>query len=391
MPLVFVHGVANRPGPDQIAETAQRNALFRAIVFRNDAVSIRNPDWGSAAADFTASMPWLPVPNGSQSFDASDPVLDGNRREVGLGNIAKTDGVQAADLAVLAALETAILEARTNPGAETEKDLIALARAVADYVEPQVSGPDPKGIVELAAATDAEFADALEAELQSRNAAQGHQAFGVSDRIRDAVGALGGWIGNAASDAVLKAKRRDLSRAVSFFLGDIFVYLRQRDVSGAQGTQARLFEPILKDLVLAAKDARAQREPFVVIGHSLGGVLLYDILTDPVSLARLEAEEPGFKIDALLTVGSQPGFFADMKMYGDRNGARLPRPRPVQVWMNVFDYTDVFSFLCQPIFFDVEDFGYDTSVDLFHAHSAYFKKPSFYKRLELRLKSLGYL
>jgi len=202
---------------------------------------------------------------------------------------------------------------------------------------------------------------------------------------------LGGWIGNAASDAVLRAKRADLSKAVTYFLGDIFVYLKQRDVEGAQGVRERLFEPILKDLIVAAKAPRAAGEPFVVIGHSLGGVLLYDILTDDACRRRLNHEAPGFKIDALLTVGSQPGFFADLKMYGDRGGERFPKPESVACWMNVYDFTDVFSFLCAPAFSDVEDFGYDTSVDLLQAHSAYFKKPSFYKRLQLRLKSLGHL
>ena len=44
MPLVFVHGVANRPGPEQEAEIAQRNGLFRAITFRNDDTKILNPN-----------------------------------------------------------------------------------------------------------------------------------------------------------------------------------------------------------------------------------------------------------------------------------------------------------------------------------------------------------
>jgi hypothetical protein len=177
-------------------------------------------------------------------------------------------------------------------------------------------------------------------------------------------------------------------------LGDVFFYLRQRDVTGPAGTAARLFDPILVDLIKAAQSERAEREPFVVVGHSLGGVLLYDILTDRTCLDRLEAEAPGFKIDAWLTVGSQPGFFADLKLYGDRPkdaAGRLAKPACVANWMNVYDFTDVLSFLSAPFFADVEDFGYDTAVDLLHAHSAYFKRPSFYKRLELRLKGLGHL
>jgi alpha-beta hydrolase superfamily lysophospholipase len=157
---------------------------------------------------------------------------------------------------------------------------------------------------------------------------------------------------------------------------------------------ARLFEPIILDLIKAAKVERASREPLVVVGHSLGGVLLYDILTDRDCLDRLEREAPGFKIDAWLTVGSQPGFFADLGLYPDKpkNAAgQLSKPACVNNCLNVYDFTDVFSFLCKPFFEGVDDFGYDTAVDLIHAHSAYFKRPSFYKRLELRLHGLSYL
>jgi hypothetical protein len=389
MPLVFVHGVANRPSLEQTEAIAQRDALFRAIVFRNDGAVILNPDWGSHAVVFTPAMPWLPKPDGNQAFGNKEP-----KGEIGLGNIAKTDGVQATDLAALAALEQAIEVSKTSPGAATNKKLIELVKAIADYAEPaireQEAAKAPKGIPALVANTDAEFADALDAELRLKQAGN-EQAFGIGDRIKNAVEALGGWIGNAASDVVLRVKREDLSRAVSYFLGDIFVYLKQRDVKGAEGVRERLFEPILKDLIAAAKSPRAPREPFVVIGHSLGGVLLYDILTDSECQKRLEAEAPGFAIDLLLTVGSQPGFFADLKLYADRGATPLPRPPSVRHWMNVFDFTDVFSFLCAPAFSDVEDFGFDTAVDLLQAHSAYFKKPSFYKRLELRLKKLGHL
>ncbi|WP_439366200.1 hypothetical protein ACNJYD_10080 [Bradyrhizobium sp. DASA03005] len=387
MPLVFVHGVANRPSLEQTEAIAQRDALFRAIVFRSADTVIKNPDWGSHAAAFDVKMPWLPKPTGNQAFGVANAS-----GEVGLGRIAKVDGIQAVDLAAYAALEKALRDGQAKPGAATNTNLISLVTEIADYLEPAVLAQgkgQPKGIPALVATKDDEFADALQGELQLKKAGTA-QAFGIKDRIKEAVDELGGWIGNAASDAVLRAKRADLSKSVTYFLGDIFVYLKQRDVVGVQGVRDRIFEPILKDLIAAANVKKNENEPLVVIGHSLGGVLLYDILTDDQCLKRLSDEAPKFKIDALLTVGSQPGFFADLKLYGDRGAALLPRPKSVSRWMNVYDFTDVFSFLCEPVFADVEDFGYDTSVDLLHAHSAYFQKPSFYKRLQLRLKEQGF-
>jgi hypothetical protein len=83
--------------------------------------------------------------------------------------------------------------------------------------------------------------------------------------------------------------------------------------------------------------------------------------------------------------------FADFGLFLNRaknSSGRYNKPLCVANWLNVYDYTDVFSFLCAPFFDDVDDFGYDTVVDLLQAHSAYFKRSSFYKRLELRLKEL---
>ena len=393
MPLVFVHGVANRPSDEQAADIVQRNALFRSITFENEALTIFNPDWGSHAVSFTSGLPWLPDPKKIQAFAAGDADQEGG--DIGLGPIAKIDGAQAVDLAVFAALENAVIEAGKNkqPDLAADKEVLQFAKAAADYlakIVPEATA-DPKGVAELAGSTDQEFTDALGAELQSA-LSNDLQAFGVGDRIRDAVSSLGGWIGNGLSDTALRAKRRSLSQSTALFLGDIFVYLRQRKVEGPTGTAARLFEPILIDLVKAAKDKRAADEPFVVVGHSLGGVLLFDILTDETCLSRLRKEVPDFKIDALVTVGSQPGFFADLGLYPDQSknsSGRFERPGSVENWFNVYDYTDVFSFLCKPFFEGVDDFGYDTKVDLLQAHSAYFKRPSFYKRLQARLKTLS--
>jgi hypothetical protein len=397
MPLVFVHGVANRPSAEQAAEIAQRDALFRALTFGNEAVQIFNPDWGKNAVTFAAGTPWIPNPDKVQPFAAGDAGLSQGAREVGLGRIAKVDGAQAIDLTVLAALEEAVIAAGKSgqPALAADKELVGLAKNAAEYLTPRLpdATANSQGIAELAVDKDHDFADALESELQLL--AKGDvQALGIGTKIRDAVNALGGWIANGLSDAALRAKRRSLSQGVALFLGDIFIYLRQRKVEGPTGAAARLFEPILVDLIKATEADRVEREPLVVVGHSLGGVLLYDILTDETCLKHLKDEAPDFKIDAWLTVGSQPGFFTDLGLYPDRpknaNG-RYDKPVSVTNWLNVYDFTDVFSFLCKPFFDGVDDFGYDTAVDLIHAHSAYFKRPSFYKRLALRLNTLGHL
>ncbi|NMN06798.1 MULTISPECIES: hypothetical protein [unclassified Novosphingobium] len=400
MPLVFVHGVANRPSAENAALKKQRDALFRSLVFGRDDTVVLNPDWGSFAVTFGEDLPWLPGPKGNEAFDAGgdgagaiepaalDGVLD-------LGTIAASDAEQAIDLVAMAALDAAIVEAAMLgvPEAAATGEAMAFAEASAAYLEAKglVATDKPAGVGVLATAGNSDFAEALEAEIDAAPA--GVEAFGLGDRIRDAFDHLARMVGNGASDAVLKAKRRDLSRGVSLFLGDIFVYLRGRDDASAQGTRARIFKPILTALAEAAKAPRVAGEPLVVVGHSLGGVILYDMLTDPATRTELETAIGGpIKIDALFTVGSQPGFFADLGMYpGGRPapGTKLPMPVGVDSWMNVFDFTDVFSFKCDHIFEGVRDFGYDTVTDLLHAHSAYFLRPSFYKRMRVRLSELG--
>ncbi len=398
MALVFIHGVANRPSVENAAAIKQRDALFQSIVFRG-ARKIVNPDWGSQAVAFSADLRWIPAPSGNQAFSAAGDQAPAP--EIGLGQIAKTDGPQAVDLLVMAALEQDIKDAAkaATPALAAAPGRIGLATAAADYLDQSgtlapvdPAAPNtPKGIDALVAPDDAAFAAALRAELSPQAA----QAYGIVDRIGGDLHSLGGIVGNAASDLLLRAKRRDLSRSVSLFLGDIFVYLGKRNVFGSAGTRARIFEPIKQGLIEGAVAAKSAGEKLIVVAHSLGGVILYDMLTDGEVLAEIAAALGGqqIKIDALFTVGSQPGFFADLGLYSTTPTTthKLAKPASVGDWMNVFDFTDVFSFLCAPMFEGVADFGYDTAVDLFHAHSAYFQRPSFYQRMRIRLQEIGAL
>lgn len=395
MPLVFVHGVATRPGTEYFAALAQRDALFRTLVFEADAVQIFNPEWGSAGVEFDAAMPWLPRAEGNQAFGA-DVVATGGTgdAEVQLGKLAKRDAEQAVDLISMAALDGAIRRAgqQNMPDAAATGDAMALARSAGTYLEQKdlIASEKPVPSDALVTSTNLEFADALGLELGAGTSDR--QAFGFGDAIRDALGHLGGLIGNSASDAILKAQRRELSKTASLFLGDVFVYLRERENASGTGVRQRIFKPIIEAIIAAHKTHRGSGEPLVVVGHSLGGVLLYDILTDAGARDAIIAEAGPIAIDALFTVGSQPGFFAGLGLYPHRpqEGAKLPHPEGVAAWMNVFDFTDVFSFRCSPNIEGVEDFGYDTVTHLFQAHSAYFLRPSFYKRMRARLKKAGH-
>ena len=385
MPLVFVHGVATRPSLTYAAEVVQRDALFRSLVFGNGQVAIENPDWGSHAVSFTQPPPWLPSPDQNQAYGAGDAM--GGQLSLSLGALAQRDVGQAVDLAIAAMLRQAVDDAMASQDKQraASDKLIGLAKAAADYLDLKQPDEAPKGVPALQSANNAGFAAALESQLKLSTDLQAYS--GIGDAIKSGFDTLGGWIGNGLSDALLKAKRKQLSTFVAYFLGDVFVYLRQREVAGPDGVAERIFKPIVESLIKAHQAPRQPNEKFVVVGHSLGGVILFDLLSDPASIAKLDAAAPGLQIDLLATVGSQPGFFADLKLYSGKPASegKLDKPQKVTAWHNVYDYTDVFSFLAAPMFNAVEDYRYDSAVDLFAAHTAYFMKPSFYQRLRRRL------
>jgi hypothetical protein len=387
MPLVFVHGVATRQSPEYQAVVRQRNMLFKTLVLPADA-RIFDPDWGSNGVHFSPNLPWLPEPGAAESFGVGGAQGGGT----GISRIASIKPEQAIDLAFAAGLarraQTATKLGRTDEA--LLPDDIEAFKAAVRYLE---TGADRTAFG--ASDTDKTFLTTLASEIKPHAEGPVREAMSLSDGLS--------WIGqglrdlvdpvrNATSDAVLRLIRRPLSQQVALFLGDIFVYLRWREVDGAGAKPNRIFAPIIADLGKAAA-LRSPADPLIVVCHSLGGVILYDLLSDPASVAKIEsASGTKLKVDAWVTVGSQPGLFADMKLYSTAPGAGglLPRPPPVRAWLNVYDYTDVLSFRCAKIFADVEDLEFDNVAGLFEAHSAYFTRPSFYQRLRKRLNELGH-
>ena len=138
----------------------------------------------------------------------------------------------------------------------------------------------------------------------------------------------------------------------------------------------------------------------VLMGHSMGGVILYDVLSDPKAMADLEQRLGApLAVDLFVTVGSQVALFEELKLFqasDDRYGEkgkppfdRVPKPSTVKTWWNVYNRMDVLSFLTKPVFTGVEDFAVDTMAGVQTAHSAYFTNMLFYERLASRIGDAG--
>jgi hypothetical protein len=202
-------------------------------------------------------------------------------------------------------------------------------------------------------------------------------------RIGEGLSRAKSAIGNLGSGAILSFTRSALNDTVSRFLGDVLVYLDQR---GDMTKPGPIVKRILGQLSEAAEKGKAKGEKFVVVAHSMGGNVTYDILTHFA---------PDLEVDAFVTVGSQVGLFEELKLFrgsakefSKAAGRNVPKPSNVGGWINVFDQNDILSYSTRVIFEGTDDFAYGTGVGVMGAHGAYFTRPSFYRRLAERLRNL---
>ena len=171
--------------------------------------------------------------------------------------------------------------------------------------------------------------------------------------------------------------RADIHRQAALFLGDVFFYLDRRGDRGHPGS-------IVDQVVQTLESAVEAGPPLVVVAHSMGGEIVYDVLS---------YYRPDIRVQMLVTVGSQVGLFEELcllqagKQAGCPDGpARVAKLDNVEEWINVFDRNDLLGFATERIFEGAKDFDYSTGKGLFAAHSSYFTMPSFYRRLAERVK-----
>src|SRR4051812_44570268 len=174
-----------------------------------------------------------------------------------------------------------------------------------------------------------------------------------------------GRVRNIVSDGAYNLIVEPLNPLVAMFLGDVFRYLKAGDL------RTKIRAKVAADLV-SAWNARKPNEKLVLIGHSLGGVILYDMLSKPDDAGL----PPDFKADALVTVGSQPGFFQELGLFdhspAPQAGGGVTGPAAATVWINTFDPIDPFGFRATPMFSLPSDYSFDSVTGLLSAHTTYF-------------------
>ena len=368
--LVFVHGVATRQGLGRDSAEATMRQLLAKTVFGNTPFEMLTPHWGDLVPSIRAEV----FETGhAESYsvtgdngEAEDFGPNGGGDVVGgtsVGAIAAT----RPELAIDAVLATVVERANAENRNLTDDEMIAFARAV-DAVRDAVSARTLVG----ACVSDEELATALEGDPES---------YGISfTSVRDAVGRVADRISNVTSGLAYGLVAGSIRPAVGLYSGDVFAYLNDGEL------RANIRALVLADIEKAFAE-RSPGEPLILIGHSMGGVILVDMLGDPTA-AGLPVD---LHVDFLLTVGSQAGLFQSVgALTGGAPGSGKIPPRPcVRRWHNVFDPIDPLAFAAEPVFEAVEDLEFDSITGVASAHTTYFKRPQFYARLRERLSDMN--
>ncbi|MCM5555376.1 hypothetical protein [Pleomorphomonas sp. NRK KF1] len=376
--VIFVHGVANRKGGDYDKTVAKRTERFRKLVF-GDTAKIENPYWGEFGAN-PAGGRYKCLP------DYRDPGAGGvevlavaphpaHGPAPSLIELAREDFPETVDAIYAEALD----EAQEGGNSALPADLVREARMAAAYASADPNPPWLAGdLSDEAFLNELTKRSALYAQSIGEAAAPAAnvELLGVGDWLKKGAKSLEERILNAGGRLALAVGRERVHNQVAAFVGDVFSYLKE-------GSGREPIRKLMKDALTKAVDSGDQ---IVLIGHSMGGVILADCLGDRQFCDSVGLKD-GRKVKALVTVGSQPGFFQEINLLGMQP---MPSLAVAENWINVLDELDVLSFLASPLFGGgVKDMMFSSRTGILDAHSAYFSRVQFYERLRERLRQMG--
>lgn len=413
MPFIFVHGVSNRDDGSGAypRHVARRDELIQRYILDPLArkggalgeIEIVTPYWGKYGAIFHWNCATVPATIGVS--EVGDTVgmmeaeqlfalrveelagpgsrsIDGNDQR--LKQAAEQDLERLVEALLAPMLEQMDLAVEGTETAETVGRREALLLIAGEEV-----ATDPATHQAVArASTDEEVTallrtailDRYESLLQEEALERGEITRGLGGlgdtltglraRVDEGLNRLGDAPKRLVTLPSLSLLRGSLHREVMIFLGDAMSYFSQRDFPDRETARQEVMAAIL--------DAPRHHpdEPLIIMTHSMGGNIAYDILSHYT---------PDLKVDALITVGGQVGQLEELKLFrdsdlalGSPNRVKGLKPR-IRSWLNVYDPVDPFSFLAEPVFEDATDVAYNTGESVLGAHSGYLKRPSFYK------------
>jgi hypothetical protein len=414
--VLFVHGTGVRQESFDKTFTLVAQGLRRHLPDADPVPCYWGGDYGVTVTDVPRSVPSGPVTRGGlDGVPAAGPV----EQEVALWSLLLADPL--CELRVLAAVPSGG-EHHGMPGVRSAGEAVArrLADLATQHPEPAESGAPGElpalldslglsgryGPALRLVASAAEFTEACRQARQIVDAREVATAtaravtavlLGSSDQDTVCTGAerdrlvdlLSGLLGGTArapggratavlgtlalrmlTQPALNHWRGSLTRGSTAALGDILRYQ-------ARGGPLRAH---LEDVMAG------ETGPTVVIGHSLGGIALVDVL----AMAAIR-QAPLSQVRLLVTVGSQAPFLHECgALTGLPPGAHLPPGFPD--WLNVYDRQDLLAFRAEPVFPDdarVTDREVNSRQPFPLSHSSYWKLEALYEHLATAVRSAG--
>ncbi|HKU38544.1 MAG TPA: hypothetical protein VJR89_10365 [Polyangiales bacterium] len=349
MPLVFIHGVNTREGDKYNPIRDHLVAQLKERVLAPlgwPSMSVTTPYWGK----FGVVFHWRP-----------DEKLE---------VITNLKFFENNPASVLDAVEMAAAErefAGLTP-AERQAVVSAVSGVVRDRAKLESAVFERASEADAAEALGSAIQERVQATAQGEHEARRYERMPVISHLFDRTARIATVI---ASNRLRQRLQVNLSR----FMGDAFVYARDRGTPEQPGAIIRTVASALHEAQAVAK---AKHEPLIVVTYSMGGNIFYDIAT--------AFDEEAAACAAWVAVGSQVSHFEDMKLFyasveDIRHPKRVDKPPQVEAWFNLHDAHDPCAFAAEPVFKGVRDVRYPTGVSAFTVHGAYFEQPGFYDEI----------
>jgi hypothetical protein len=173
--------------------------------------------------------------------------------------------------------------------------------------------------------------------------------------------------------------RSPLNRRFARLAGDVFTYLSGR---GDPQNPGPIVQRVIGTLDAAIRARLKPDERLIVVTHSMGGQIVYDLVTWFLPVARRN-----MRIDFWCATASQVGLFAELHQFEATKGYNTPQvvPRPdneyLGYWWNTWDPNDFASFTASGIVDGCDSEPYKSGLSVIAAHGGYLIQPSFYRKL----------
>ncbi len=371
--IVFVHGVNVRDSDEYKKLVEERDKRFKKYAFKGNEVTIQNPYWGQHGANPKFNLASIP---GEKQESLAMGGLEGDLSGNALSNDMLITSAKANFMAVVNSLSLSLDENDPNE--------MALSEALVEYALDQ-NDQIPLWLNEMN--TDDDFLERLQIEAQAMIPSDEEEVdlgIGAIDLFKKARQKIVGGFSNLVNGPAVKGTRAFTPQLVRF-IGDVFSYLKDGDL------RTKIRQEIESDILTAAQSAQQNGEKLVLIGHSMGGVILYDMLSDPEWQKKMKMElNSPLQVDLFISIGSQPGLFEELNLFQSSvPGEKGEKPVGVDLWWNIYDRVDILSFAAEKIFNDVVDLEADTIAGILQAHNAYLKSQVVLQKLHRRMKDAG--